>query len=239
MKNSTLCLRVFAAACLMTLAGNATAYASDFFSTAQPERLFRIGVHFGINTSNRTLNKKVFDIWNNNSWGTGIDAGATVDINFRDWFSIKPGFFYESRSGNFAYSMRTVDASTNTIVPFDQLGHYRQYNFVIPVMAVAHFNLTDDVRWNVEAGPYLQIALHNSISDNVTVPSPAIGAESTDLVSFKAATCDFGLKFGTGLTILDHYDFGIHYMAGMLHPWNYSKLGGCQKAWVFSVGYLF
>lgn len=230
---------VLAAAALL-VAMNATA--ADFFSTEQPADLFNIGVHFGINTSNRTMSKKTFDVWNHNSWGTGIDVGATVDINFRDWFSIQPGFFFDSRSGNYAYS-QTIVVAEDELDYLTQFGHGRSYNFIIPIMAIGHFNLTDDVRWNVEVGPYLQIGLHNSLNDKAIYPKPHV-VQGPDVKpegwkSAKTAGVDFGFKFGTSLTILKHYNVGVHYLAGCLNAWKPGELGGCNKEWVFSIGYIF
>ncbi|MDE7382148.1 MAG: PorT family protein [Muribaculaceae bacterium] len=219
-----------------------TAMAADFFSTAEPASLFDIAVRFGLNTSNRTIAKKTFDNWNCNSWGTGIDLGATADINFRDWFSVQPGFFFQSRSGNYAYST-TIIESEDVISSLDQFGHIRSYNFTIPVLAAAHFNLTDDVRWNVEFGPYIQFGLHNSIDKNLLFLDgniPHFPYESPDQWEHaKMRSFDFGFKFGTGLTILKHYDVAVHYEAGALDVWKISKLGGRNKAWIFSVGYKF
>ena len=80
-----------------------SASAQDFFSTDDPETLFNLGVRVGINTSNRTLSNSIGNIWNINSWGTGFDAGVVADINFKNYISVQPGFFYESRSGSFVY----------------------------------------------------------------------------------------------------------------------------------------
>ncbi|MCM1152513.1 MAG: PorT family protein [Muribaculum sp.] len=215
-------------------------HAADFFSTEKPDETFNIGVHFGINTSNRTLAKDVFKEWNSNSWGTGIDAGATVDINFRDWISIQPGFFYESRSGNYAYAYSAVDAD-NELVQITQFGHGRSYNFTIPILAAVHLNVSDDVRWNCELGPYLQFSLKNTFSDKAIYPTQIIseGHLLAGVATAKTKAFDFGFKMGTGLTIRQHYNFGIHYLAGCLKAWKPAELGGRNKEWVFSVGYIF
>ncbi len=216
------------------------AWSADFFDTSAPESLIDLGVRFGVNTSNRNLNKEVFNVWNLNSWGTGIDAGVVVDINFRNYFSIQPGLFYESRSGKYSYVNVAGYNEEGEAEYMTQYGRDRSYNFVIPIMAAFHFNLSDDIRWNVEAGPYLQIRLKNSVNGDFYYPvytNPA--ANPTDYVAIKCTKGDFGLKFGTGLKILDHYVVAVHYEAGWLKPWSDSRLGGRNKAWVFSLGYDF
>lgn len=208
-----------------------SASAADFFDASQPESLFNIGFRFGINTSNRTVSKNVFPEWHNNAWGTGIDVGAVVDLNFRDWLSIQPGLFFESRSGCYAYVCEYRDefGEKQTL---SQYGHDRSYNFTVPILCVAHFNVTDNVRWNVEAGPYLQFIIKDSVNDKFQYP-----AAPADFALAKGRNFDFGIKAGSSLTILKHYNFGIHYLAGWLHPWKGDVLGGCRKGWVFSIGY--
>ena len=75
----------------------------EFFSTEPADQLFSFGARLGINASNRTFPSNVFNKWNSNSWGTGMDVGAIANINFRDYLSVQPGIFFESRSGNFSY----------------------------------------------------------------------------------------------------------------------------------------
>lgn len=217
-----------------------TASAADFFDTSEPESLMNLGLRFGINTTNRNLNKNVFDVWNCNSWGTGIDAGVVADINFRDWISVQPGLFYESRSGKFNYiNTAGYDADGDRLL-LTQYGRDRSYNFIIPVMACVHFNVSDDIRWNVEFGPYLQITLKNSVNGEFQVPN-ATAPENlpTEYRQVNSTKCDFGLKMGSSLKILDHYLVGVHYEAGLLKPWQDGSLGGRRKGWVFSIGYDF
>lgn len=228
------------AALMLTLATASTAGAAEFFDTSSPSSLIDLGVRFGINTTNRNLNKEVFNVWNNNSWGTGIDAGAVVNINFKNYLTIQPGIFYESRSGKYSYI--NINGYTESGVPelMTQYGKDRSYNFTIPVMACIHFNLSDDIRWDVEAGPYIQLKLKNSVNGKFSYPvydNP--DANPADYIHIKASKCDFGMKFGTGLRILNHYVVAVHYEAGWLKPWTDSRLGGHNKGWVFSLGYDF
>ena len=50
---------------------------------------------------------------------------------------------------------------------------------------------------------------------------------------------DFGFKMGTGLTLFDRYEVYAHYMAGCNNAWKKDIMGGRNKAWVFTLGYLF
>ena len=143
----------------LLLLSPAMAEAADFFDTSSPESLLSLGLRLGVNTTNRNLNKEVFDVWNVNSWGTGVDVGAVVNINFRNYLTIQPGIFYESRSGKYAY-VNTAGYDSDGVAQYmTQYGRDRSYNFTIPVMASFHFNLSDDIRWDLEAGPYFQFLL--------------------------------------------------------------------------------
>ena len=222
-------------ALLLTLTAPA-ASASDFFSTAEPESLFDIGLRMGVNTSNRNVEKNVFDLWNRNSWGTGFNVGAVVNLNFRDYLSIQPGIFFDSRSNSWAYASSAGADLTQTIV--SQFGKGRSYHINIPVLCSVHFNITDNLRWSLEAGPYLQINLKSNVNGKFSYPAiPASDPE--DFKNARLRGCDFGMKFGTTLDILYHYNLGVHYLAGCLDAWKPSMLGGRNKEWVFSVGYNF
>lgn len=211
--------------------------AADFFSTDPADRLFNLGVRFGINTSNRTFSKDYFDIWNVNSWGTGIDAGVVLNLNMREFFSIQPGFFFESRSGNYSYVQNYVNSS-NENDNYIQVGHVKTYNFVIPVMASFRFNITDNLKWLVEAGPYIQFKLHSSDADKIElIEQSAYGNIKVSTAQSKFT--DIGLKFGTGLMLDGHYSFSIHYMAGTSNVWKVPFEGGKNKAWSFTLGYDF
>lgn len=214
--------------------------AKKFFDSSSADNLFNIGVRFGINTSNRNIKGSVYDVWNNSAWGTGIDAGVVADINFRDWISIQPGFFYESRSGKYTYI--NVDDYDADGVPIDyvQYGRDRSYNFTVPILAAVHLNIADNIRWNLEFGPYLQFSLKNSVSGKFSYPVYSKpGSLPVDYLPVKSSKFDFGFKMGTSITMLNHYVVGVHYEAGVLNTWNESCLGGRRKAWVFSIGYDF
>lgn len=215
-----------------------SASAEDFISKETPSRLFNLGVRFGVNTSNRTVAEDAFDAWNCNSWGTGIDAGVVVDLNIKDYLAIQPGFFYESRSGNYAYSS-TFTANDGVKDYYAQMGHYREYGFHVPVMMSLRFNLSNYIRWNVDFGPDFAIKLHSSGDSKVQLVSQPSVYDDPVAETVSTSNFDFGLKFGTGLTLKRHYSIGVHYIAGLSKAWKSDEMGGRNKTWVFSIGYDF
>ncbi|MDE6445192.1 MAG: PorT family protein [Muribaculaceae bacterium] len=219
------------------VASTLNAFAGDFLDTDQPSSLFTLGVRAGVNTSIHTFDSRFFDVWNVNSWGTGIDAGAVFDINLRQYISIQPGFFFESRSGHYSYINAYTDADEEE-AQYTQLGKYRGYFLNIPVLISVKFNLASNVKWIVEAGPYLQLKLHSSDNENIDVMTfPEKDVIALEKVS--ANSSDFGLKIGSGILVNEHYSFSIHYLAGGRDVWKAPFDGGRNKAWTFTVGYNF
>lgn len=210
--------------------------AQEFFSTADADYLFNFGARIGINTSNRTVAHMPGQMWNSNSWGLGFDAGVVADINLKNFISLQPGFFFESRSGAFAYKTLGSGPDARDII---QLGKGRQYLFSIPLLVSVHFNITDRLRWDVDFGPYLQFVLKSTFNGKFIYPLTTFGGNIEYFDNPKSSVFDIGLKMGSGLTLFEHYYLGVHYMAGLCNAWDPGKLGGRNKGWVFTIGYTF
>ena len=219
--------------------------AADFFSTEHCENLFDLGVRVGLNTSNRTINSKALSGYNYQGWGLGFTAGVVADINVREYLAIQPGVFFESRSGHCSFVNEGVNISNGQTVYLSQEAHRRSYNPTVPVLASFRFNITDNLRWKVEAGPYFGFLLSSDLKNKSLV---ATDPAASDLAfTQKPASFDFGFKLGTGLQFSDHYYFGIHYEAGAIDAYKDLKLadgvkqsfGGKTKAWTFTIGYDF
>lgn len=228
-------------ATILTAASVFYASASDFFSTEKSEELITFGARIGVNTSNATVSDNVAQSYNVSGWGTGFDAGVVCNLNFRDYLSLQPGVYFQSRSNDYSYVFPVSGDSSY----LTQLGHFRSYNLVIPVMGVVHFNITDRVRWNVGAGPYVSFCLGSDRTNRVTLASNQAAAYLPPF-NQKPKGVDLGIKLGTSINVFDHYYFGIHYMAGLSGPWKDIRrenlktiCGGYNKAWTFTIGYDF
>ena len=78
------------------------AQGADFFSTAGSEDKFSVGARIGVNTTNRTISDNAPPVLlPQGELGTGFNLGAVATFNIRDWISVQPGIFYESRSGSY------------------------------------------------------------------------------------------------------------------------------------------
>lgn len=207
----------------------AQGFSQKIFDAGIPSNLFTVGLRAGVNTSNLNIDKDVFPSWNINSWGTGFELGATVGLNLRNFISIQPGFFFESRSGNYAYASQNLPAASET-----QMGHYRNAHFTIPILAQYRIKLLPGCTWSIDVGPYFSWLLHSRHHEQILYADPASLVRSAQRNRY-----DWGLKVGTGLDFLTHFYAGIHYKAGMRDVWNSQLLGGRSKVWTFSVGYNF
>lgn len=212
--------------------------ARDFFDKGPAQDLFNVGVSLGFNTSNKTFSDAYFRAYNVNNWGLGLDLGATVDINLRDWIAIQPGFFIGSRKGNYAYVQKYIPIGGVDEEVSTQLGKYKSYNLTVPLMASVRFNVTDRIRWSVEAGPYAQFRLHANDKGKISVIIKSSERPGDYLVAkAHGSKLDAGFKIGTGLTFNRHYSVFAHYLAGANYVWKAPVQGGHAKQWLFTLAY--
>lgn len=209
---------------LVAVTGTQQVAAANFFDTSEPDNLFNIGVRIGLNTANQTHPSEGMKL-NLDSWGTGFDAGIVADLNFKNYLTIQPGFFFESRSNNYSYIYSNL--SDNILY-----GHTRYTNFTVPVIASIRFNPADNIRWSIDFGPYFQFGLGGSDEGEFNSTPFDIGYFDN------RNKFDAGLKMGTGFKFFNHYYIGIHYMAGFCDVWK-TLDGGKHKSWLISIGYDF
>lgn len=238
---------------IMGIASGLTAQAADFFCTAERPTLMDMGLRVGVNTSNRTVSETMPGGYQHQNWGTGIDIGMVVDLNIKDFISLQPGLFFESRSGSYTFitPKSGVIAGDDVVaaIPYSydvvQAGNRRSYGFTIPLLCSLRFNVDEHVRWSVDLGPYLAFTFGSKLN-NKELLTTGTHLDFEPPFQQKAASTDFGLKFGTGFEFYRHYYVGVHYQAGLLNAWKDLNLGdvkqvygGRNKAWLFSVGYNF
>ena len=211
--------------------------AQEFFDTSEASTFCSFSARLGFNTSNKTFPDGYFTLWNHNSWGTGVNVGGLVNLNFREYLSLQPGLFIESRSGDYAYLTNYLNYATKEDTHY-QMGHLRGYYVTIPVMAIVKFNLAENIKWSVELGPYFQWAGRQTGDNNIIVLYRLPQNTGYSQYTAKHETLDAGAKVGTGLQFFQHYYIGMHYLAGFRHTWKQPE-GGKNKSWVFTLGYDF
>ena len=78
-----------------------TLCAQSVVDKSAPDSYLNFGVRVGLTSSNLSTDIPEIGENSNFSWRNGFTAGVAVDINFRNYFSIQPGFFFENRSHNY------------------------------------------------------------------------------------------------------------------------------------------
>ena len=218
-------------AALLCLCGTTTLSAQEWVDTSEPDNLLSYGVRVGFNTSNATRTGKG-SIANLDSWGTGFDAGAVVNLNFNNSVSLQPGFFFQIRSHIYSY---VINHPEEGMPNAHEYGHTLCRSFQVPIMGIFKLHPSESMVWSIEFGPYLNFGL--SGSDKGTQEIGLESREYSDGYYDNRKKFDFGFKMGTGLQIFGHYYLGIHYECGACDVWKYYD--GRNKAWTFTLGYDF
>lgn len=217
----------------MTMSLSVVAQTAPFFDSGAPERLMTFGARLGVNTSNRSVDGDFYNFRSHTSWGVGGEIGAVVNLNIRNFISIQPGLFFQLRNtGHTFVNLDYQQPEGDYPSIYVNTGHNRAVDLTIPILARGHFNLSDNLRWDVDFGPYVSVHLGGTSS------SIKIGNEPNGLGDMKEQAAEFGLKMGSGLTLNERYSFAIHYMAGCTSAWK-SPYPGHSKLWSFTVGYDF
>ena len=211
--------------------------AQEFFDKSDAVNFFTFGARLGVNTSNRTFPAGNYSNMILTSWGTGFEIGAVADINFKEYLSLQPGLFFESRSGNIVNIVDYYSDMGNAQTYYEK-DHLRAFYFTIPVMGVVKFNITDKLKWMVDLGPYFQLKISESGQNDVKILYRPANSTAYTQYSAKHNSIDAGIKVGTGLRIYNHYYIGVHYLAGFCNAWK-EPLGGRNKSWDFTIGYDF
>lgn len=224
-------------------------FAAEFVDKSASSKVISFGVRFGYNTSGQhaSLNglpgKKDFD------WGSGWTAGAVIDLNVRNYFSIQPGIFYENRS--FDYSI--IDSNRNTQSLNNTLGHARFNSFTIPILASFKFNISNAMQWVAEAGPYFAFGLggDEDIEEISTLVSSSPDTPSSykyqtykrdyygDNSEWQHKKFHWGLKIGTGLKFLRNFSAMIHYQMGLKNISKHPDWSVKERNFSVSLGYDF
>ena len=246
-------IKLITAFVISIILGTSTLYSADFIDSSAPSQLVGIGLRRGINKSSTGINyHNIFSDLEigTKSWETGFDAGAVVNLNLREFFTIQPGFFFQNKSFDSMLVM-SVPSSTSFAC---RMTHSRYYYFSIPVMMSFRFNLSNNLKLLTEVGPYFSFGMGGdtdfkeyasidqtgNISQQFTVDY--FGDSNMKYVQMKKY--DWGFKMGVGLMLWNRYSFGIYYNAGCRNIANDNdaymhRASAKNKQWTFTLGYDF
>ena len=132
----------------------------------------------------------------------GFQLGGALEIGVNDMFSIQPELLFIQKG--FAFENSFSGTTTKSSLTLNYLE--------IPVLAKVQFG-TDQIKFHVNAGPSLGIALSGTSKDEVGSVSQS---EDVEFGSDNGQTkrTDFGLQFGGGITF-SNFVLDLRYGLGL------------------------
>lgn len=162
----------------------------------------------------------------------GFKLGVGMDYAFTDMWSLKSGLFFNSKG----YMTKRKGYKTTV----------RPTYMDIPIMAAVHLPITDNVKFIVNAGPYIAIGLggkckqHWDSGDDSKVFSGEGGFDAL------MNRFDLGLQYGVGVELAERYLISLNGQNGFICPFNGdvidddgNKISPKNMNFAISVGYIF
>lgn len=226
-----------------------TSQAQTLIDHGSPAKVVQAGIRVGFNTSNLTTNyDEAFPqiAWNHTQWKPGFTIGAAVDINLKNFLAIQSGVYFKSRNSDFHYLL-----NENTLQAID--GHWGAYYFEIPLLLSFRLGVAELAQAQIDLGPYFATGFGGKCkytlfqSEYTDNGHEVVAYESKgDYFGDKgfAKRSDWGLKFGLGFLVMQHYYIGAHYNFSCKNilkndPEAIKQVKGHNKAWTFTLGYNF
>lgn len=231
----------------------AAAMALPLFMNAQIQAPVKLGLRFGVNTSNISETRvpsgrtEVHEV----AWKPGFNAGAIVDIPLKHNFYLTPGFYYDYRHDEYTLISTypsEIDGVKNEVAEHLQ-GSVTTNWFHIP-MLVSYRLPVGVVDFQFDFGPYISLGLGGR--DNVVIRTyngdvPFTESENIKHNAFgygndsRYYNIDWGFDIGLGLLFAKHYYVGAHYLLGARNlALNKQVIRNAHsRAWQFSIGYNF
>lgn len=163
----------------------------------------------------------------------GFSLGAIVDISFTDNIALQPGLYYTNK-GMKGVNKFKFDSDNESYEKYVYGLHYLE----IPVLASYRMDVAKDLNWQINVGPYIGVGLGGKlktmsedktsgkvVTEEEDFPAFGVTEDVTDPDDYKACLnrFDFGLSFGTGVLIKEHYYVGIKYDLGLVNVLNTSE----------------
>lgn len=171
----------------------------------------------------------------------GFHLGVIVDLGLSEKFSIQPGLYYTTRGAKLEQSD-------------DEEKYTEKYNLSylqLPILASYKINLSDDIKWHINAGPYVAYGLGGKVkwessydgeSEKGDYKAFGVADEDSDEDKGGLKRFDAGLSFGTGISFNKVY-FGLTYDLGLANIADKKAWGDDFKLknrnFAISVGYNF
>ena len=159
----------------------------------------RWDVKFGMNFSNMT---KLDD----SKAITGFTMGVGADYAFNENWAFQPGIMITSKGYKVKYG--------------DEKATARPVYLDIPILAAYKFDITDNTKFVINAGPYLAFGLGGKYKEHWD------GGDDWKIFDDKGVDCnrfDLGLQWGLGVELGEHYLVNFTAQHGFIDPFDYDR----------------
>lgn len=149
----------------------------------------------------------------------GFNLGVGMDYGFSENWSLQSGLMISSKG----YKIK--DYSKNRPIYLD-----------IPILAAYKFNISDNTKFVINAGPYLAFGLGGKCKFDEGGDYKLFKGEDGEDAEY--SRFDLGIQYGIGLEIGDHYLVNLTGQNGFISPFDYPDGydGDKPKNMTFSIG---
>lgn len=209
--------KVFAAAAAVLMCASVS-YAQSFRDMFRSDAKGGIeyGVRAGLNISDisaKDVYDGVIEKYDYKSQA-GFHVGGFVGIPITNGFYIQPGLVFSSKGARETYKEEGYK-SVYSMFPV-----YLE----IPVLASFRADVASDINLQVNVGPYFDFGLGGKVTGKSTYEgetskssAPFFGKSTDDKEKYGMKRFDFGLSFGAGVELWDHYYVGLKYDLGLVN----------------------
>lgn len=170
----------------------------------------------GMNFSNATKTK---DVIGDTKALPGFNLGVGMDYGFSENWSLQSGLMISSKG----YKIK--DYSKDRPIYLD-----------IPILAAYKFNISDNTKFVINAGPYLAFGLGGKCKFDEGGDYKLFKGEDGEDAEY--SRFDLGIQYGIGLEIGEHYLVNLTGQNGFISPFDYPDGydGDKPKNMTFSIG---
>lgn len=144
----------------------------------------------------------------------GFTLGVGMDYGFNENWSLQSGLMISSKGFKFKKG--------------DWKDKYRPIYLDIPILAAYKFNISDNTKFVINAGPYLAIGLGGKNKETDEEDIKLFDKDGYDWKRF-----DLGIQYGIGLELSDRYLINLTGQNGFISP---VDGGDDPKNMTFSIG---
>lgn len=141
---------------------------------------------------------------------TGFTLGVGMDYGFNESWSLQSGLMFTSKG------YKEKDAYKARPIYLD-----------IPILAAYKFNISDNTKFVINAGPYLAFGLGGKVKYDGGGDNKYFGDDGWDMKRF-----DLGIQYGIGLELSDRYLINLTGQNGFIDVAD----GGDAKNMSFAIG---